>query len=232
MISVIIPTYNEEANITACLKSLCNQTISRDEYEIIVVDGNSKDCTCELAREYADKVITQISKKVGGARNDGVLHARGDIVATTDADCIIPPEWLEVIKNDFKSHDIVQLYGTVYPIEGGLKHKIYLMSGNTFSRIGYYTGSLYYTLGCNTAFDKKAFIEAGMYQCIDAGDDLEIALRMRKLGRVMLDGRMKVGFSMRRFQQFGMIKSVYEWLYIVAKGGEASKYSYSKRNYR
>jgi len=80
--------------------------------------------------------------------------------------------------------------------------------------------------------DKKAFIDAGMYRCIDAGDDVEIALRMRKLGRVMLDGHMKVGFSMRRFQQFGMIKSVYEWLYIVANGGEASGYSYSKRNYK
>ncbi|CAG0963376.1 partial Putative glycosyltransferase EpsH, partial [Methanosarcinales archaeon] len=149
MISVIVPTYNEEANITACLQSLCNQTISRDEYEIIVVDGNSKDCTCELAQVYADEVMTQTSKKVGGARNDGILRARGDIVATTDADCIIPPEWLEIIKNDFELHDIVQLYGTVYPIEEGLKHKISLMSANTFSRIGYYTRALYYTLGCN-----------------------------------------------------------------------------------
>jgi glycosyltransferase involved in cell wall biosynthesis len=232
MISVIIPTYNEEANITACLQSLCNQTISRDEYEIIIVDGNSKDCTCERAWEYADEVITQTSQKVGGARNDGVLRARGDIVATTDADCIIPPEWLETIKTDFELNDIVQLYGTVYPIEKGLKHKISLMGANTFARVGYYTRALYYTLGCNTAFDKKAFVKAGMYQCIDAGDDIEIALRMRKLGRVMLDDRMKVGFSMRRFQQFGTLKSVYEWLYIVAKGGEASNYSYSKRNYR
>lgn len=232
MISVIIPTFNEEANITACLKSLSHQTLPRDEYEIIVVDGNSKDSTCELAREYADEVMTQTSKKVGGARNDGVLRAEGDIIATTDADCIIPPEWLEIIKNDFKSHDIVQLYGTVYPIEEGIKHKISLMGANTFSRIGYYTRTLYYTLGCNTAFDKNAFIKAGMYQCIDAGDDLEIARRMRKIGRVMLDDRMKVGFSMRRFQQFGTIKSAYEWLYIVTNGGKASKYSYSKRNYR
>ena len=176
--------------------------------------------------------MTQTSTKVGGARNDGILRARGDIVATTDADCIIPPEWLEIIKNDFESHDIVQLYGTVYPIEEGLKHKISLMGANTFARVGYYTRSLYYTLGCNTAFDKNAFVKAGMYRCIDAGDDLEIALRMRKLGRVMLDDRMKVGFSMRRFQQFGTIKSVYEWLYIVANGGKASKYSYSKRNYK
>ncbi len=232
MISVIIPTYNEEASITTCLESLCHQTLDRDEYELIVVDGHSKDRTCELARAYADEIITQTSKMVGGARNDGVLRAEGDIIATTDADCIIPSDWLEVIKNDFESHDIVQLYGTVYPIEEGIKHKLSLMSANTFSRIGYYTRALYYTLGCNTAFDKKAFIRAGMYRCIDAGDDLEIAQRMRKIGRVMLDDRMKVGFSMRRFQQFGTIKSIYEWLYIVTNGGKASKYSYSKRNYK
>lgn len=232
MISIIIPTYNEEASITTCLESLSHQTLDRDEYELIVVDGNSKDRTCELARAYADEVMIQTSKKVGGARNDGVLRAEGDIIATTDADCIIPSDWLEIIKSDFESHNIVQLYGTVYPIEEGIKHKISLMGANTFSRIGYYTRTLYYTLGCNTAFDKKAFIKAGMYRCIDAGDDLEIARRMQKIGRVMLDDRMKVGFSMRRFQQFGTIKSVYEWLYIVTNGGKASKYSYSKRNYK
>ena len=232
MISIIIPTYNEEASITTCLESLSHQTLDRDEYELIVVDGNSKDRTCELARAYADEVMIQTSKKVGGARNDGVLRAEGDIIATTDADCIIPSDWLEIIKNDFESHNIVQLYGTVYPIEEGIKHKISIMGANTFSRIGYYTRTLYYTLGCNTAFDKKAFIKAGMYRCIDAGDDLEIARRMQKIGRVMLDDRMKVGFSMRRFQQFGTIKSVYEWLYIVTNGGKASKYSYSKRNYK
>jgi glycosyltransferase involved in cell wall biosynthesis len=232
MISVIIPTYNEEEKISACLRSLCHQTLSRDEYEIIVVDGNSIDNTRELAKTYVDEVFIQTNKKVGGARNDGVLHARGDIVATTDADCIIPPRWLEIIKKDFETYNIAQLYGTVYPIEKGIKHKLSLMGANMFSRIGYYTHTLYYTLGCNTAFDKKIFIMAGMYRCIDAGDDLEIARRIRKLGRVMFDSRMKVGFSMRRYQQFGTIKSLYEWFYIVTGGGESSKYTYSKRSYK
>jgi len=231
MISVIIPTYNEEASITACLKSLNRQTLSRDEYEIIVVDGNSKDSTRELARAYADDVFIQTSKKVGGARNDGILRARGDIVATTDADCIIPPDWLEIIKKNFERHDIAQLYGTVYPIEDGIKNRLYLFTANTFARIGYYTRTLYYTLGCNTAFDKNAFVRAGMYRCIDAGDDLEIATRIRKIGRVRFDSRMKVGFSLRRYDQFGTLRSLYEWFYIVAHGGEVSKFSYSKRSY-
>ncbi len=232
MISVIVPTYNEEANIGACLKSLCSQTLPRDEYEIIVVDGNSRDRTREIAEGYADSVFIQTSKKVGGARNDGVMRARGNIVATTDADCIIPPEWLEVIKNDFRSNRIAQLYGTVYPIEDGIKNRLSLMGANMFSRAGYYTHSLYYTLGCNTAFDKGAFIRVGMYRCIDAGDDLEIARRIRKIGRVRFDSRMRVGFSMRRYQQFGTLKSLFEWFYIVTRGGESSKYSYSKRSYK
>lgn len=65
MISVIVPAFNEERNITACLKSLDSQTLPRDEYEIIVVDGNSSDRTRELAKEYADEVFIQTSRKVG-----------------------------------------------------------------------------------------------------------------------------------------------------------------------
>ncbi len=232
MISVIIPTYNEEAAITACLKSLCAQTLARNEYEVIVVDGNSGDRTREIAEEYADEVFIQTSRKVGGARNDGVMRAKGDIIATTDADCIIPPDWLEVIQKDFENRNIVQLYGTVYPIEDGIKNLLSLAAANTLSFVGYYSRLFYYTLGCNTAFDKEAFIRAGMYRCIDAGDDVEIALRMKKIGKVKFNSDMKVRFSMRRYQQFGTLKSLYEWFYIVASGGETSKYSYSKRNYK
>jgi glycosyltransferase involved in cell wall biosynthesis len=181
MISVIVPAYNEETSITTCLRSLCNQTLERDEYEIIVVDGNSSDRTRELAKQYADQVFIQTSKKVGGARNDGVMRAKGEIVATTDADCIIPPDWLEIIKKDFGNKNCVQLYGTVYPIENGIKNRLSLISANTLSYLGYHSRLFYYTLGCNTAFDKKSFIKAGMYRCIDAGDDVEIALRMKNI---------------------------------------------------
>jgi glycosyltransferase involved in cell wall biosynthesis len=176
-------------------------------------------------------VFIQKSKKVGGARNDGILKAKGNIVATTDADCVVQPDWIETIIKDFSTRPIVQLYGLVYPLEGGIKNILSLAIANMFSRLGYYTRTFYYTLGCNTAFDKKTFIDAGMYRCIDAGDDLEIAQKMRKLGRVMLDGSLRVGFSMRRYQQFGMFKSLYEWLYIVLNGGTSDKYRYSKRNY-
>jgi glycosyltransferase involved in cell wall biosynthesis len=232
MISIVIPSYNEEANITACLVAFERQTIPRRDFEVIVVDGGSADATRELAEKHADLVFIQKSRRVGGARNDGIMRASGTIVATTDADCIVPPGWVERIAHDFARKRIAQLYGPVYPIEEGLKNRLYLASANNFARLGYYTRTLYYTLGCNTAFDREAFIKAGMYHCIDAGDDLEIALRMRKTGKVMFDNRLRVGFSMRRYQQFGTLKSLYEWLYIVSHGGTSDECSYTRREYK
>ena len=232
MISVIIPSYNEEENIAQCLVSLSHQTISRGDYEIIVVDGGSKDDTCEIAKKYADKVFTQTSKKVGGARNDGVMAARGEIVATTDADCILPPNWIKTLTEDFSDPPVVQCYGPVYPIEEGMGNRFSLLLVNTFARIGYYSSTFYYTLGCNTAFRKEAFIHAGMYRCIDAGDDLEIAMRMKDEGKILFDNRLNVGFSMRRYEKFGTLQSLYEWIYIVSKGGESEKFSYSRKEYK
>nr|WP_303716784.1 glycosyltransferase [Methanoculleus marisnigri] len=232
MISVVVPTYNEEQNIEGCLRSLADQTVPRDTYEIIVVDGNSKDKTRELAEPLADRVFTQTSKRVGGARNDGAMAAKGDIIATTDADCILPQDWVERIERNFADRAIVQLYGTVYPLEGGIRNHLSLAGANTFARLGYYTRTIYFTLGCNTAFDREAFLRAGMYRCIDAGDDLEIAQRMRKIGKVYLDPGLKIGFSMRRYQQFGTLKSISEWLYIVLRGGEAGGAHYSQREYK
>lgn len=231
MISVVVPTYNEEAVIERCLKSLNTQTLPRDEYEIIVVDGNSRDRTRELAEPYAEKVMIQTSPKVGGARNDGVLSSGGNIVATTDADCICPREWLETIARNFEQEGVVQVYGPVFPIENSLGNRISLGFVNLCASLAYHTGALHYTLGCNSAFDREAFIKAGMYRCIDAGDDLEIALRMRRIGRVRRDPSMRVGFSMRRYEQFGTIRSLYEWLYIVSKGGNAEDCSYTGRKY-
>ena len=231
-VSIVVPSYNEEAGIERCLASLADQTLPRNEYEVIVVDGNSKDRTRELAAPYADAVFVQTSPKVGGARNDGVLAASAPLIATTDADCVLPRDWVERVRDDLGRDGVVLVYGTVRPIEATLKNRLSLGLANLFSALGYRTGRLYYTLGCNTAFRKDAFVRAGMYRTIDAGDDLEIARRMVREGRVLFDPKLRVGFSMRRYEQFGTLRSLYQWIYIVRKGGESQKYSYSRREYR
>ncbi len=232
VISVVIPSFNEEAGIERCLLSLEDQTLPRDQYEVIVVDGDSKDRTREIASCHADRVFIQTSPKVGGARNDGVLAAEADLIATTDADCILPRDWLERIRDTLSLDGVVMVYGTVRPIEDSFRNRLSLWAANTFSGVCYRTGLMYYTLGCNTAFRKEAFVRAGMYRTIDAGDDLEIARRMVHEGRILFDSALKVGFSMRRYEQFGMIRSLYQWLYIVVKGGESGRYTYSRREYK
>ena len=231
-VSVVVPSYNEEAGIERCLASLADQTLPRDEYEIIVVDGGSTDRTRELAAPYADRVFVQTSPKVGGARNDGVLAARAPLIATTDADCALPRDWVERARDDLRREGVVLVYGTVAPIEDTLKNRLSLGLANLFAALGYRTGRLYYTLGCNTAFRRDAFLRAGMYRTIDAGDDLEIARRMVREGRLLFDPKLRVGFSMRRYEQFGTLRSLYQWIYIVRKGGESQKYTYSRREYR
>jgi glycosyltransferase involved in cell wall biosynthesis len=231
-VSVVVPSYNEEAGIERCLASLADQTLPRSEYEVIVVDGGSTDRTRELAAPYADAVFVQTSPKVGGARNDGVLAASAPLIATTDADCVLPRDWVERVRDDLRRDGVVLVYGTVRPIEATLKNRLSLGLANLFAALGYRTGRLFYTLGCNTAFRKDAFLRAGMYRTIDAGDDIEIARRMVREGRVLFDSRLMVGFSMRRYDQFGMLRSLYQWLYIVVRGGESGKYTYTRREYK
>ena len=232
MISVIIPAYNEAQSIRDCLISLSSQTLPRESYEIIVVDGGSDDNTLEIAKEYADLVFIQESPKVGGARNDGISRAKYEIVATTDADTVLPPHWLKRVQVLFDDPDIVQVFGPVTPKEGGILNRFYLSLANNFARIGYYTKVFYFTLGCNTAFRKDKFIEAGMYHMVDAGDDLEIPRRMIAYGKIKFCEKLKVKFSMRRYTQFGALRSVYQWMYIVYRGGDSHKYQYARRNSR
>jgi cellulose synthase/poly-beta-1,6-N-acetylglucosamine synthase-like glycosyltransferase len=232
MISIIIPAYNEGATIRRCLEALSHQTIPRSSYELIVVDGNSKDNTREIAAEYADLVFIQDSERVPGARNDGFARATYDIVATTDADSIAAPDWVEQIQLSFKDPRVVLAFGPVTPIEVTPKNRRYVVLFNSIMRIGAFTRFYYYTLGCNTVFRYDALERAGMYRIMDAGDDLEVAVRMRKEGKVVFNRKLKVGFDFRRYEQFGFWKTLCEWYWIVLAGGISKKFSYTQRVYK
>ena len=221
MISVIVPTYNEEKNIVKCLAHLQEQTLWKDQYEIIVVDGHSTDLTVNKAKAFiSNKVISQKSKGVGGARNDGIAIAKGDIVAMTDADCYVPDDWLENIQNFFnKDPSTVCVYGPVKTTQhdNKLKYKFYLWVSNTAAYISHVFGLVYWTVGANCAFRKKPFLEIGGYKEYSAGDDIEIGIRLRKKGKIMYSRKMYVYFSMRRYEMFGIIKTLCIWLCGVSK---------------
>jgi glycosyltransferase involved in cell wall biosynthesis len=234
LISVIIPTYNEEKNIVKCIKSLENQSIPRKSYEIIVVDGNSKDNTVKLAKKLADRVIFQKSKKVGGARNDGIKLAKADIVATTDADCTVPRNWLENIIWDFGDERIGCVFGPVRPMERSEKNKYIISTNNLIAKILHHLRIFDATIGSNTSFRKSLFLGVGGYKQVSAGDDYEIAFRMRRVGRIKLDQRLTVNFSMRRFDKFGIFGFMTSWMLSIFSSilkKNLTKVEYSRQNY-
>ena len=216
MISVVIPTYNEGKNIEKCLKSLLKQSLPRREYEIIVVDGKSKDNTVKIAKKYADRVVQQKSKRVGGARNDGVRLAKYDIIANTDADCTFPENWLERIKQGFENKRVVCVYGQQDPLEDNYKSRTKLKISNVGIQLLYYL-RIYFTVGANVAFRKKPFLDVGGYKIYSAGDDIELPLRLKKKGRIVHDPKMRVFFSMRRYEEEPMTLVLINWFLNILK---------------
>lgn len=103
-ISVIIPAFNAERFIEKCLISLKQQTFN--DFEIIVVDDDSKDKTAAIAQKYARVVKNKINLGEGQSRNAGAEEARGDILVYTDADVVTPPHWLENILKTMAQYDV------------------------------------------------------------------------------------------------------------------------------
>ncbi|MEM1509298.1 MAG: glycosyltransferase [Thermofilaceae archaeon] len=102
MISVVIPTKDNEDTIEWLLDSLSKQ-VYRD-FEVIVVDS-SRDRTPEIATRYPFvKLIRVPPTGLNFARNAGIHAARGEIVTFTDGDCRTPPDWLAKIADFFQSH--------------------------------------------------------------------------------------------------------------------------------
>jgi len=98
IISVIVPFCNSEKYIGDCISSLLRQSYPRENFEVIMIDNNSTDLSVEIVRHYP--LIHLLSEKKQGAyaaRNRGIRQARGEIIAFTDSDCAVAPDWLQNI---------------------------------------------------------------------------------------------------------------------------------------
>ena len=93
-VSVILPTINEEKGIGKTIDSINQNFFKKNKWnlEIIIVDGNSKDKTQEIARSKGAKIIVEKRKGYGRAYKTGIPQATGDIIVTGDADATYPFE--------------------------------------------------------------------------------------------------------------------------------------------
>ena len=122
LISVVVPTYNRADLLSGCLFSLAEQTIDKDQYEVIVVDNNSTDETIRVANKFCSnqpnfRVVTETVQGHSQARNRGWREAQGAYVAYLDDDARAHSDWCRRIIDAF-SHICpkpVAVGGRIYP---------------------------------------------------------------------------------------------------------------------
>lgn len=94
-VSVIIPVYNGGFAFEKTIESLLDQSYPKDCYEIIVVDNNSTDTTRDIVKKYPVVLLQEIHRQNSyAARNRGIKHAKGSIIAFIDSDCIADRDWI------------------------------------------------------------------------------------------------------------------------------------------
>jgi glycosyltransferase involved in cell wall biosynthesis len=176
-ISVIICTYNRERYLPLVFESVKNQTFSKANFEVIVVNNNSPGNTKELTHEFIDEnpemkvvYVEEFKQGLSFARNRGIVESVGEIVTFVDDDAVIQEDYLEVISHSFLAHpSSVALGGKIlltYESEIPEWENKYLNS-----LLGYFNPSetaftftkKNYPRGSNMAFLRVIFDEIGLF---------------------------------------------------------------------
>lgn len=175
MISVVIPARNEEKNLAELLEDLKNQAY-RKEFEIIVVDGKSKDRTREIARRHGCKVIVQRKLGPSNARNLGWKNSRGDILVFLDADYRVDKNFLKEIEKTFKNREVKCATPLILPTERNWIQRALAVQTKLAAR----------RLKAErfpTIFRKEVLKEIGGWdEKLDFGEDRELGMRTARMG--------------------------------------------------
>ena len=202
-ISFIIPAYNEESYLRHCLDAIIHEIAARDGYEIIVVDNNSNDTTCEIvAREYPGvQLIHEPRRGANRAREAGFVASKGALVAFLDADTELGKGWIDRAERAFaKDPHLVCLSGPFiyYDLPFAAKALVQL----------FYVGTYLVYLMNNFILRDTSMIQGGTEivrrdalakiggHNVDLtfyGDDADLARRLRAVGKV----RWSFAFAMR-----------------------------------
>lgn len=208
MVSVVIPAYNEEKLLGACLTSLVEQKTSQI-FEVIVVDNNSTDKTHEIAKSFQNKLTLRIvSEKMqsrGAARAAGFSVAQGDIILSTDADVILPESWIEEIIKPFRDPHVVVVRGIPKVVEFSPIKNLFISWYFLMFIFAFRVLKGYWSLpGYNAAIRKDIYIRSKGFKTLNSQEDVELGMRLHKFGKIFLL-YLPVIISGRRFKK-GFIK--------------------------
>jgi len=190
-VTVVVPAYNEELSLPSCLEALKNQDYD-GQVDILVVNNASSDATAEIAEAAGCRVVHEYQRGYNHAVARGFSEATGEIIACTDADTIVPCDWVASIVKNLSRKGTVACSG-VFKFSDGVP--LIRFIGWLFGRLNYHLA------GANMAVWRSAYNEAGGFSLkVNLGADVELGQRLKKLGKVKIDRSLVVATSARRFQ--------------------------------
>jgi glycosyltransferase involved in cell wall biosynthesis len=201
-ISVVIPAYNEEKYLPLTLQSIKSQSLT--PYEVIVADNNSTDKTAEIAKEYGARVVHVKEQGNVYAMKGGLDAARGDIIAGVDADTVVSSNWIEVINQAFTNGQVVGATGSIHIADKTTFTSLNNFFYYIFLQINFWLG-LPHLVGFNFAVRKETYHKiGGVNTDYEMSSDVELGLRLKEYGKVVLVRQMVVAPSMRRWEKNGI----------------------------
>jgi glycosyltransferase involved in cell wall biosynthesis len=218
-VSVIIPVYNEEKYILKTLQSIIKQQY--DNYEIIIVNNNSSDDTEILIRYFIAKTPTRVPitymleqrQGTNFARECGRKLAKGDIIALLDADCLPSYNWLSNGVETLQNNNTVAASGAYYYYDANIFVKLFSL----FTQLTIFKLANYIIQKRNKGailIGGNIFVSAYLLEGIGGfntnstfyGDDLDLALKLSKMGRIKFTTILTIKTSSRRFKAIGFWK--------------------------
>jgi len=215
LLSFVVPAYNEENYLPACLKSILAQTRGREaQFEIVVVNNASTDNTREVALRYPGvKVVDEPRKGLTFARQAGFLNTSGALIANVDSDSRLTPGWVDRVLTAFDNDSqLVTLSGPfIYydltPTQRIGVRGFYLIAWLTYAINRYIlrVGSM--VQGGNFVVRREALERIGGFNLSISfyGEDTDIARRMSVVGDVLFTHELKMFSSARRLKKEGML---------------------------
>jgi GT2 family glycosyltransferase len=183
-VSVVVCAYNAAATIDECLQAL--EGLNYPDFEIIVVDDGSTDGTGVAAARYRSvRLVTTANAGLSAARNTGLMHATGEIVAYTDADVRVDPEWLTYLVQPFANPDVAAAGGpAVVPVDDPWFAQCVARAPGSPTHVLIDDRVAEHVPGCNCAFRRQVLTSIGGFNPVflRAGDDVDVCWRVQAEG--------------------------------------------------
>jgi len=215
-LSFVVPAYNEEAYLPACLESVLAQTRELgDAVEIIVVNNASTDRTREVALGYPGvRVVDEPQKGLTFARQAGFAASTGELIANVDSDSRLTPGWVQTVLKEFAAEPkLVSLSGPFiyYDMSPSQRFSVqifYLIAYLVYALNRYILRAGSMVQGGNFVLRRAALEKIGGFNTAIAfyGEDTDIARRMNQVGEVKFTFDLKMFSSARRLKKEGTLR--------------------------